>query len=690
MESQPRAKGREMKSFDDAALRRLKIFGRKRASILLPLLLLPCLISACRNTFGPTSIIGPPLVISVESLKEKVSGGTPNSETKTLEPPETPIVPIEASAAANECAAESGPHDHLFYLPEHPVAHEPLRIVATTRQVSAEPMSLTVRNADGQDMKPARLETWGYTPRAISTYFRNLPPGKYDVRFLPEQGSGTAVCGTLSVGKSDSADEVKAPASGVWEARRDWSPAFEDLYSVFIAKLFYVRPGGRKGWHPLHQATRDPYRNIFYGILGLDEDEADGETHVVLEPDCADAPFQLRAYFAWKMGLPFVFNRCLRGSSVTGPQCIAVHNNQSDRFDDISDPVERFNAFAAVQIGWKVHAGNGRTLPSSTDGDLYPVPLSVESIRPGTVFVDAGGHLLVVSQVEPQTESHIGMLYGVDAHPDRTVTHKQFSLGTFVFNHRVPTDGFKMFRPAVRQAERLRFLSNDELAEQGFFPVSKEQAALSDREVFYDGISKMLNPTPLDPASVLRNKLDVLHTAMRERVEAVAVGVAYMKENNWREMTMPAGSEIFETTGPWEIYSTPARDMRCFLAIDDVMKFPNQAVKNRAQYRVDAAASDDELLRTLESVRDEGLLERTISYERSDGTPWELSLRDVVDRQEILETAYNPNDCIETRWGAKDGTEEKQTCNRRAPPDQRFKMKLARRWFVNRQRPDQR
>ena len=120
------------------------------------------------------------------------------------------------------------------------------------------------------------------------------------------------------------------------------------------------------------------------------------------------------------------------------------------------------------------------------------------------------------------------------------------------------------------------------------------------------------------------------------------------------------------------------------------MTFPEQAVKDRVQYKVDAAMSDAALRKSLEKVRDEGLLERKISYERSDSTPWELSLRDVVDRQEAMETAYNPNDCIETRWGAPDGSEEKATCPRRAPPDQRFKMKMARRWFTNRQRPDQR
>ena len=33
--------------------------------------------------------------------------------------------------------------------------------------------------------------------------------------------------------------------------------------------------------------------------------------------------------------------------------------------------------------------------------------------------------------------------------------------------------------------------------------------------------------------------------------------------------------------------------------------------------------------------------------------------------------AYNPNDCVEVRWGATEGTPESATCKRRAPEDQR-------------------
>ena len=49
--------------------------------------------------------------------------------------------------------------------------------------------------------------------------------------------------------------------------------------------------------------------------------------------------------------------------------------------------------------------------------------------------------------------------------------------------------------------------------------------------------------------------------------------------------------------------------------------------------------------------------------------------------------AYNVNDCVELRWGAREGSEEAATCKRRAPQAQRAKMTGYRAWFHERRRP---
>jgi hypothetical protein len=81
------------------------------------------------------------------------------------------------------------------------------------------------------------------------------------------------------------------------------------------------------------------------------------------------------------------------------------------------------------------------------------------------------------------------------------------------------------------------------------------------------------------------------------------------------------------------------------------------------------------------------LHERKFKYVRTDGTDFELSLQDVVDRAASLEMAYNPNDCVESRWGAPAGSDEVQPCKGHAPAAQVTKMTSYRSWFHERKRP---
>ena len=81
------------------------------------------------------------------------------------------------------------------------------------------------------------------------------------------------------------------------------------------------------------------------------------------------------------------------------------------------------------------------------------------------------------------------------------------------------------------------------------------------------------------------------------------------------------------------------------------------------------------------------LAKRRFEYTRSDGTTWTLTLADVVDRARAMEVAYNPNDCVEIRWGAPEGSDERATCTRRAPAEQQSRMEKYRAWFAKRERP---
>ena len=111
------------------------------------------------------------------------------------------------------------------------------------------------------------------------------------------------------------------------------------------------------------------------------------------------------------------------------------------------------------------------------------------------------------------------------------------------------------------------------------------------------------------------------------------------------------------------------------------------AVQHRLRYHHLVPHRFADVKAELESVLASELSTRKFSYPRTDGSPWTLALKDVLDRAAELEMAYNLNDCVELRWGAPAKSEEASTCKRYAPAAQRGKMQEYRAWFHERRRP---
>ena len=106
-----------------------------------------------------------------------------------------------------------------------------------------------------------------------------------------------------------------ASAKSVWPIRAAWNRETENLYSAWIEALFDAPIDASPSWAALHEVLRDPARNVLFNHLGLGEDERG----LVIKPDCADLPYFLRGYFAFKLGLPFGYSKCTRGSKGKPP-----------------------------------------------------------------------------------------------------------------------------------------------------------------------------------------------------------------------------------------------------------------------------------------------------------------------------------------------------------------------------------
>jgi hypothetical protein len=505
-------------------------------------------------------------------------------------------------------------------------------------------------------------------------------------RVAIRQGDRTDVCGGVLVLDAPSrsvAEPVQGPA---WLSRLEWSRKMEALYAAWIEHLFDAPIEQELSFPSLEPVLRDPARNFLHEHLRLGEDE--GRRALTATPDCADLPYLLRAYFAWKLGLPFGFRRCGPGSAATPPRCGEVTTNED--VPAAGDPLGAFTTFARALVG-AVHSASARTALDDDGTDFYPVPLARAAIRPGTIYADPYGHTLVVTRWVPQTPERPGLLLAVDAQPDNTVARKRFWEGTFLF---VPGPsagpGFKAFRPIVHDVAdgRPRALSDAQLEDEPrFVPWSDQQAEIPPDE-FYARMSALVNPLGLEPERAYEATLDALVEQLETRVRSVDNGERFLREHPGTLVSMPEGPAIFQTTGPWEDYATPSRDFRLIIAINVLEALPSRIVEHPELFVL--AARTAEAARTdVERLHAARIAERGVEYTRSDGSSWWISVGDVIARKTAFETGYDPNDCVEVRWGAPDDTEERSTCRRRAPAEQRARMERYREWFRESRRPVQ-
>jgi hypothetical protein len=179
-----------------------------------------------------------------------------------------------------------------------------------------------------------------------------------------------------------------------------------------------------------------------------------------------------------------------------------------------------------------------------------------------------------------------------------------------------------------------------------------------------------------------------MHEQLIVRVESVGNGENYMKSHPGTVIPMPAGgSAVFQTTGLWEDFSTPNRDLRLLIAIDTILGFPDKVAKNPRAFGIPENKAPEEARREMVALQKEWAAELSITYTRSDGQPQVLTIGDILERKEALEIAYNPNDCAEIRWGAPAGSAEMAVCRRHAPAYQVERMKAMRVWFTKRLHP---
>ena len=570
---------------------------------------------------------------------------------------------ISVAIAEDFSCNETG-KTHIWISPLHPKPHEQIKIMAVSTD---GPLSeLTFINSQGR-FSALQARRRGGPPWSLMATWEGFSAGEY--RLEAKREGKLIACQLLTIGN---ANEKNKPKS--------WNLATEAFYSAWIEELFGAPSEETLSFSSLEPVLRNPERNFLHNHLGRNEDD-----HLPLTPDCADLPYTLRAYFAWKIGLPIAYRACGRGSANTPPRCGSP--SILAEFTQGTIAQANFKKFSRQLVN-TVHSGSARTGLEDESTDLYPIPLSRETLWPGTVFADPYGHVLVLAEWLPQTNDRPGLLLAVDAQPDNSVARKRVWEGTMLFaNNGNAGSGFKAFRPVIRlDSGKWRTLSNDALLDHAdFISFSLEQAQLTPDD-FYAKLTQLINPKGLDPKQAYEAMLTALLEQIETRITSVNNGEAYFRKNPRSVITMPNGATIFQTVGPWEDYSTPSRDMRLIIAINVLNDLPEKIVRHPELF----VMNDQHPVATkaeIEQHHAKRIHEHSIRYTRSDGSVWELSLAEVLARKSAYEIAYNPNDCVEIRWGAKPDSDELSTCLRQAPTEQRAKMERYRIWFREARRP---
>jgi hypothetical protein len=561
-------------------------------------------------------------------------------------------------------------------VPAAPWKGAPLRVIFTAEKPLDGELSLIA--PDGSVAARSR-ERQGGPPYFWFTEVASPAAGTWHVTLA------SAACSTITrdIAVLDTAPpRPAATPANVWPVRNTWNRATEDLYSAWLEKLFDAPLDAEPSWPSLREVLHDRSRNVLFNYLGLGEDDA----NVILHPDCADLVYFLRAYFAYKMGLPFAYSKCSRGGGGKPPKCYGLFTNVNP--DTSQRQATSFGDYLRV-VGDAVQSGAVRTLANDDNTDFYTVPLTQETLRPGTVYADPYGHVMMLVRRVPESGGAAGVFLAVDAEPDWTVARKRFWRGTFLFAHdpTLGNPGFKRFRPIVREQNGgLRRMTNAEIAKDpqyGDFSLEQSQLAVED---FYDRMDDVMSPEPLDPLRAMKGAIDSLEEQVKTRVGSVENGRKFQNSGKG-DASMPDGPSIFETTGAWEDFATPARDFRLLIAIDVVRGYPDHVARRPERYAMPFGKSVAGVKADLQNVLASELSARKFSYTRSDGSAWTLSLKDIIDRAADFEMGYNLNDCVELRWGASDRSDESTTCKRHAPQEQRAKMMGYRTWFRERHWP---
>lgn len=483
----------------------------------------------------------------------------------------------------------------------------------------------------------------------------------------------------------------------VWKVKRTtWEKVDEQAYENFIRQLAASKCN-----------TTDKCLSGPGNMLRTEEDMLNN-----FYSDCADLPYYLRAYFAYKMNLPMSFVLEIAQNPFTPEQIL---QNEKERaavlLKDGEEGVMKFDK----QLGDLRYSRNGNipvsrlNIPSTSERirdfgtvgpnivdiissgfmrmasapefgnvqpDFYSPRINADNIRPGTTLYNVAGHVAVVYEVTRK-----GEVLFMDAHPDNSISYGSFNLAYQPL--RVSYGGnFKNFRPITVLnpkyndegdivSGQIQVASDDEIPQFSLEQYNGDAEPINGKKTFklrptdskgsnfHDWVKYRLSGGSyrLDPIQEMRSEVDSLCLAAQDRVIAVQEAVSNGVHNLPHPATLP--QNIFGAEGEWESYSSPSRDLRLRAQILSIPAAAKDWVDRSKAKDPLVNYSGNDLKQDLKNAYHAAASSCKITYRNSNNSAVSIPLETIINRAALL--SYDPYMCPEIRWGANT-SEELASC----------------------------
>ncbi|KYG66930.1 hypothetical protein AZI86_07850 [Bdellovibrio bacteriovorus] len=477
-----------------------------------------------------------------------------------------------------------------------------------------------------------------------------------------------------------------------------WTAEDEQGFSDFVQAI------GRSDCRTVEDCIFNP-ANPFYG-------GDPGPELYKFWSDCADWPYFLRSYYAWKNGLPFMFSQGMRAVPLTPEQQAAVDAGTAKAQTDIrysangNVPLRQVRIphptlgsnFFEIQdiIQDSIATSTLRVDPRTDFGDTYTPAIRHGAIRPGTIVYDPSGHTGVVYDVTDDGEVMV-----FDAFSDKKSVSKRRPYSSDRYTRSRITHGgwFQNFRPVVIEGAQfdrrtgtyvggvLRALKNSEIADYSTEMFGNTTTAdgksaylvetASGYKVttsFQEFLKRRLYLNGTYSVDVLRefkNKMTEVCDDFQARAsgvqEATTLGIAAQPH----VAVLP--NTIYGGDGVWETHSTPGGDVRRRGLVRTALKSAKELVAMVKSGNPDYSyySTVEDLKEDLIAIAENTVKTCSVTYTNTAGRPVTLTLEEMLRRAPLM--SFSPWHCIELRWGAS-SPQELRSC-----PDINDPVKM--RWY---------